>query len=151
LILPSNETKFAIERILDMKKRFANIAIYFASLMTLLATSGWTQAVGGAQDARPVAGDPGLSWMLVADEPEFRVLRDYAEPGATRRLHSHDASYHVLVLVTGQLRLTIEGESPVDVTQGQVIRLEGGVQHTFTNTGAETATIVEVFGKASGE
>jgi hypothetical protein len=39
--------------------------------------------------------------MHRGDRPEFRVLRDYAAPGATRRMHSHDAAtYHVFVLVT---------------------------------------------------
>ncbi|HEY7285014.1 MAG TPA: cupin domain-containing protein [Vicinamibacterales bacterium] len=107
------------------------------------------QAVGGAEQARPVAGDPGVSSMLVTTQPQFRVLRDYAEPGAVRRIHSHDdATWHVFVLVTGQLTLTIEGENPVDVTQGQVLTLKGGAKHTFKNTGSVTATIVEVFGRS---
>src|SRR5438445_8979252 len=114
------------------------------------AARGRAQAVGGGEQARPVAGDPGISSMVVLDRPEFRVLRDYAEPGATRRMHSHDdATYHVLTLVTGQLRLTIEGETPVDIMQGQVLYLKGGAKHTFTNTGTVTATIAEVFGKRS--
>ena len=108
------------------------------------------QAVGGAEGARPVAGDPGMSTMVVVDAPSFRVLRDYAEPGATRRMHQHvDATYHVFTLVTGQLVLTVEGEPPVDVVQGQVVSLKGGAMHTFKNTGPVTATIVEVFGKAA--
>ena len=116
------------------------------ALMTAHASA---QAVGGAEKARPVAGDPGVSSMLVVEQPEFRVLRDYAEPGATRRMHSHDdATWHVFTLVTGQLLLTVEGESPVEVTQGQVLNLKGGAKHTFKNTGAVIATIVEVFGKA---
>src|SRR6476620_7999803 len=89
------------------------------ALFALLAvpSAARAQAVGGAEKARPVAGDPGLSTMVVIDRPEFRVLRDYAEPGATRRMHSHDdATYHVFTLVTGQLLLTIEGEAPVEVT-----------------------------------
>src|SRR6476619_5480525 len=110
----------------------------------LTASMAAAQAVGGAEKARPVAGDPGISSMVVMEQPEFRVLRDYAEPGATRRMHSHDdATWHVFTLVTGQLRLTIEGEKPVDVTQGQVLSLKGGAKHTFTNTGTVTATIVE--------
>ena len=114
----------------------------------LSAAPVYAQAVGGAEQARPVAGDPGVSSMLVTTQPQFRVLRDYAEPGAVRRIHSHDdATWHVLVLVTGQLSLTVEGENPVDVTQGQVLTLKGGVKHTFTNTGSVTATIVEVFGR----
>jgi quercetin dioxygenase-like cupin family protein len=114
-----------------------------------LARGASAQAVGGADKARPVAGDPGVSSMLVMEQPEFRVLRDYAEPGATRRMHSHDdATWHVFTLVTGQLLLTVEGESPIEVTQGQVLNLKGGAKHTFRNTGTVTATIVEVFGKA---
>ena len=117
--------------------------------LALVSARADGQAVGGADKARPVAGDPGVSSMLVMDQPAFRVLRDYAEPGATRRMHSHDdATWHVFTLVTGQLLLTVEGESPVEVTQGQVLNLKGGAKHTFKNTGAVTATIVEVFGKA---
>jgi quercetin dioxygenase-like cupin family protein len=118
--------------------------------LLLAASVARAQAVGGAEQARPVAGDPGISSMVVMNQTDFRVLRDYAEPGATRRMHSHDdATWHVLTLVTGQLRLTVEGEAPVDVTQGQVLSLKGGAKHTFTNTGTVTATIVEVFGKAA--
>ena len=115
----------------------------------LLTANANAQAVGGAEKARPVAGDPGISSMVVMEQPEYRVLRDYAEPGAVRRMHSHDdATWHVLTLVTGQLTLTVEGDSPVEVTQGQVLNLKGGAKHTFKNTGTVTATIVEVFGKA---
>ena len=106
------------------------------------------QAVGDAAAAKPVAGDPGISSMLVTEDEHVRVLRDYAAPGATRRMHAHkDATFHVFTLLTGQLRLTVEGEAPTDVAAGQVVLLKGGVTHTFTNTGKVTATIVEVFGK----
>ena len=116
---------------------------------SLFAVNASAQAVGGADKARAVAGDPGISSMVVMEQPEYRVLRDYAEPGATRRMHSHDdATWHVFTLVTGQLVLTVEDESPVEVTQGQVLHLKGGAKHTFKNTGTVTATIVEVFGKA---
>jgi quercetin dioxygenase-like cupin family protein len=117
--------------------------------MLLVPSGAFAQAVGGAEKARPVAGDPGISSMLVMDQAQYRVLRDYAEPGAVRRMHSHDdATWHVFTLVTGQLTLTIEGEAPIEVTQGQVLSLKGGAKHTFKNTGTVTATIVEVFGKA---
>ena len=107
------------------------------------------QALGEAEKAKPIAGDPGISWMPVLDTPQFRVLRDYAEPGATRRMHNHaEATYHVFTLLTGKLVLTVEGEPPVDVTPGQVLSLKGGAMHTFTNTSGVIATIVEVLGKA---
>src|SRR5712671_4124436 len=116
-----------------MTKTFCRSSALLVVLFALGAGRASAQAVGGAEKARPVAGDPGMSTMVVLDEPQFRVLRDYAEPGATRRMHRHaDATWHVLTLVTGQLRLTIEGENPVDVMQGHVLKLKGGVNHTFT-------------------
>jgi quercetin dioxygenase-like cupin family protein len=120
-------------------------------VLLLLAPAGASaQAVGGAEKARPVQGDPGISSMMVLDDAQFRVLRDYAEPGAVRRMHSHDdATYHVFTLVTGELTLTVEGQTPVEVKAGDVVSLKGGARHTFRNTGAVTATIVEVFGKAA--
>lgn len=107
------------------------------------------QAIGGPEKGKPVAGDPGISSMVVMERPEFRVLRDWAEPGAVRRMHNHvNTTYHVFTLLTGQLVLTIEGQEPVEVKAGDVVDLKGGVMHTFRNSGTVTATIVEVFGKA---
>ena len=132
-----------------MTKRRALVLVILVTLGLTVPEVATAQAVGGAETAKPVAGDPGISSMVVIEEAQFRVLRDYAEPGATRRMHAHqDATYHVFTLITGQLRLTIDGQPPIDVTPGQALSLKGGVQHTFTNTGKVTATIVEVFGKA---
>ena len=124
--------------------------ILLAAAFTLaLSSAAHAQAIGGAEKGRPVAGDPGISSMVVMDRPEFRVLRDWAEPGAVRRMHNHaDATYHVFTLLTGQLTLTVEGQEPVEVKAGDALDLKGGVMHTFKNTGTVTATIVEVFGKA---
>ena len=86
----------------------------------LSAASGGSAGRWRGRPGASVAGDPGVSSMVVTNQPQFRVLRDYAEPGAVRRVHSHDdATWHVFVLVTGQLTLTVEGESPVDVTPGR--------------------------------
>jgi len=127
-----------------MTMRLTLLAVFL-----LGATPAFAQAVAGPEKGRPVAGDPGISSMVVMDRDDFRVLRDWAEPGAVRRMHQHaDATYHVFTLVTGQLVLTIEGQAPVDVKPGDVVELKGGVMHTFKNTGTVAATIVEVFGKA---
>lgn len=126
-----------------------NKTLCAAALLILLGTSLLiAQAVGGPEKGKPVSGDPGISSMNVMERPEFRVLRDWAEPGAVRRMHNHqNTTYHVFTVVTGQLRLTIEGREPIDVKQGDVVDLPGGANHTFVNTGTVTATIVEVFGK----
>lgn len=125
--------------------RSALLAIGFT---LVLASSAHAQAIGGPERGSAVAGDPGISSMVVMDRPDFRVLRDWAEPGAVRRMHNHaDATYHVLTLLTGQLTLRVEGQEPVEVKAGDVLELKGGAMHTFKNTGSVTATIVEVFGK----
>lgn len=127
---------------------WTRLAMFAVIGVAMAASPTSAQAVAGPEKARPVQGDPGISSMVVLDRTEFRILRDYAEPGATRRMHAHaDATYHVFVLITGALRLTVDGEPPVDVNPGEALYLKGGVQHTFTNHGTVTATIVEVFGK----
>ena len=132
-----------------MRTRLVPVAFAIA-LFTAFSPRAYAQALGEPEKAKPVQGDPGISSMVLMDLPQFRVLRDYAEPGATRRMHQHaDATYHVLVLLTGQLNLAVEGETPVDVMPGQVLSLKGGVMHTFKNTRNVVATIVEVFGKAA--
>ena len=74
-------------------------ALFFALVVLFSATSASAQAVGGADKARPVAGDPGISSMVVMDQAEFRVLRDYAEPGATRRMqHIPDPTWAPSIL-----------------------------------------------------
>jgi quercetin dioxygenase-like cupin family protein len=124
--------------------------IFMPAALVFLAggVAVFSQAVGGPDKGKPVTGDPGISSMNVMERPDFRVLRDWAEPGAVRRMHNHpNTTYHVFTLVTGQLRLTIEGREPIDVKQGDVVELPGAANHTFVNTGTVTATIVEVFGK----
>jgi quercetin dioxygenase-like cupin family protein len=120
-----------------------------SACVLVAATPLVAQKIGPADRARAVAGDPGISSMQVLDAPEYRVLQDYAEPGAVRRMHNHpDATYHVFTLLTGQLLLTVEGQAPREVKAGDVVQLKGGAMHTFKNTGTVDATIVEVFGKA---
>ena len=131
---------------MSMRRLVLTTLVYFFT--TAISPVG-AQAIGGAEAARPVAGDPGISSMVVSETPDYRVLRDYAEAGATRRMHNHsDATWHVFTLLTGRLTLTVEGEAPQEVSAGQVVSLKGGANHTFTNPGSVTATIVEVFGKA---
>lgn len=125
------------------KMLLVTCSLWLAAASLLVA-----QAVGGHEKGVPVKGDPGISSMRVSDHPEYFVLRDWAEPGAVRRMHNHaNTTFHVFTLVTGELTLTIEGRPPLQVKQGEVVELRDGAMHTFTNTGKVTATIVEVFGK----
>src|SRR4051812_39860358 len=110
------------------------ITVLASVLALAVASSSQTQAIGGPEKGRPVQGDPGISSMVVMERAEFRVLRDWAEAGAVRRMHNHaDATYHVFTLLTGQLTLTVEGQEPVTVKAGDVLDLKAGVMHTFKN------------------
>lgn len=128
-----------------MNKTLAVVCVF-----VLAATSlSLAQAVGGPEKGVPVKGDPGISSMRVIDGADFFVLRDWAEPGATRRMHNHvNTTFHIFTLVTGELTFTVEGQAPIVVKQGEVVELKDAAMHTFTNTGKVTATIVEVFGRA---
>src|SRR5215467_9428202 len=131
-----------------MRTRIFAPCVFLAVLALGWASHASAQALPRGVTAPPVQGDPGISamWRLM-DDSAFSVARDYAEPGATRRMHNHpEFSFHVFVLLTGTLRLTIEGEPPKDVHAGEVLRIKAGANHTFTNTGTVVATIVEVFG-----
>ncbi len=131
-----------------MKRRTLKVVAVVA-LALLPAALFVAQLCGARWWSISLSEDPGISWMVVTEAPDHRVLRDFAEPGATRRMHHHaDAAWHILTLTTGRLTLTVENEPAVDVTPGRPIVLGGGVMHSFTNTGTEIATIVEVFGKA---
>lgn len=68
-----------------MKRRTMVVAALLVLAMTPAALL--LAQLGGARWlAMPVKGDPGISWMVVVDTPHYRVLRDFAEPGATRRI-----------------------------------------------------------------
>lgn len=121
----------------------ALVAIALVPPLVLVAQAG-----GAHWWSIPVSEDPGISWMVLTDAPDYRILRDFAAPGASRSMHHHaDATWHTFTLATGKLLLTVEGELTREVTAGQVLTLKGGVNHTFKNIGTTTATIVEVFGK----
>jgi hypothetical protein len=83
-----NESNETISRSrLEMKNLQTHaVTMVIVCVLACLASSGVrSQALAEAERAKPVAGDPGISSMVVTDQPQFRVLRDYAEPDATRR------------------------------------------------------------------
>jgi quercetin dioxygenase-like cupin family protein len=130
-----------------MKRRTVIVTVLVA--VALVPPLALLAQLGGAHWwSVPLSEDPGISWMVLTDTPDYRILRDFAEPGATRSMHQHaDATWHTFTLASGKLMLTVEGEPPREVTAGESLVLKGGVNHTFKNVGATTASVVEVFGK----
>lgn len=110
-------------------------------------------AMAAAQTAAagaPVTGAPdtGVSFLVVVDNPNVRVLQVTVQPGASRRPHVHnDVTFHILIPVTGSLELTVEKDPVVTAVQGQAYYMLKGQVHGFTNKTAAAVQAIEVFVK----
>lgn len=70
------------------------------------------------------------------------------QPGATRRVHTHDdVAYHLWVPIEGTLQLAIGSDAPVAAVSGQAFFLTRGTPHGFKNVGAKPAVVLEIFVK----
>jgi quercetin dioxygenase-like cupin family protein len=79
------------------------------------------------------------------DRAEVRILRVEIQPGAVRRVHTHDdVPFHLFLPLSGAIELTI-ASATVKAAVGQAYYLEKGTPHGFKNTGASQAMALEVF------
>jgi quercetin dioxygenase-like cupin family protein len=62
------------------------------------------------------------------------------EPGEVEGLHTHEVD-HVLVMRSGVMRWTIDGET-IDAVAGDVIVAPAGVEHAFEVIGDETVKLL---------
>lgn len=98
----------------------------------------------------PAAGeaDPGVRPTRLIDRAEIRVSRVEIQPGATRRVHTHDdVEYHLWIPLEGTLQLTIGSDAPVAAVSGQAFFLKRGTPHGFKNVGTTAAAVMEIFVK----
>ncbi|HYL39174.1 MAG TPA: cupin domain-containing protein [Bryobacteraceae bacterium] len=96
-----------------------------------------------------ITPDPGITTTRLLDRPEVRVSRLEIEPGATRRVHAHDdVQFHLFVVLTGTVQVSIGSEQAEEGKPGKVFFLKKGTKHGFTNSGKTQATALEVFIKA---
>lgn len=112
-------------------------------VMTVFA---WSSAWGQT----PAAGeaDPGVRPTRLIDRAEVRVTRVELQPGATRRIHTHDdVDYHLWIPVEGRLQLTIGSDAPVAAASGQAFFFKRGTPHGFKNAGQTPAAVLEIFVK----
>jgi quercetin dioxygenase-like cupin family protein len=101
-----------------------------------------------AQTQAPGEADPGVRPTRLIDRAEVRVSRVEIQPGATRRVHTHDdVAYHLWIPLEGALQLTIGSDAPVAAASGQAFFLKRGTPHGFRNVGTTPAAVLEVFVK----
>ena len=101
-------------------------------------------------DRMPAAGeaDPGVRPTRLFDRAEVRVSRVEIQPGATRRVHTHDdVEYHLWIPLEGTLQLTIGSDAPVTAMSGQAFFLKRGTPHGFKNVGTTAGAVLEIFVK----
>lgn len=125
-------------------RRFA-FAVATVAVVALGATS-FVRAEG--QAATPGEADPGVRPIRLIDRAEIRVSRVELQPGAVRRVHTHeDVAYHVWAPVEGTLEITIGADKPVAAAKGQAFFMKKGTSHGFRNTGTTPAAVFEIFVK----
>jgi quercetin dioxygenase-like cupin family protein len=111
----------------------------------VVCAGGQSAAQATAQTA-PGEADPGVRPTRMIDRAEVRVSRVELQPGATRRVHTHDdVEYHLWIPIEGQLQITIGTEPPVAAASGQAFFMQRGTPHGFKNVGTTRGAVVEVF------
>jgi mannose-6-phosphate isomerase-like protein (cupin superfamily) len=86
--------------------------------------------------ARPASEDEGM-WL---DHVEVHLVTH--PPGQVKETHVHDPPQdHVIVIRSGRMRWTVEGES-LDAEAGDVIVTPAGTAHSYEVLGDEPARVV---------
>src|SRR5579864_5315697 len=121
-----------------------------AHTAVLMLLAGLSCLIASAQTPEAVpTQDAGVARAVLMDRAEVRILRVEIQPGAVRRVHTHDdVPFHLFLPLTGAIELTIASK-PVAATVGQAYFLEKGTPHGFRNTGSSPAMALEVFVRAA--
>lgn len=122
------------------------VAILWIGSAVVAQTPGRTEALV----LNPIAATSGtgISNVALINRDEIRVLRVDVAPNGVRNVHSHDdMQYHLFIPTAAGMQFESETVKPMQMTAWQAQFVKGGTKHGFTNTGASTVTIVEIFVK----
>lgn len=86
---------------------------------------------------RFITPDTPNEWIML---PGVAVYVNEHQPGETAELHTHDQD-HVLVMRSGRMRWTVEGET-FDAGAGDVVIAPSGVEHAFEVLGHEPVRLL---------
>lgn len=113
-------------------------------LVSILLTAGFAAAQIPGPAAVPTQ-DAGVARAVLLDKPQVRVLRLEIQPGATRKMHTHDdVRFHLFLPIAGSIEFT-KGTEKTAAVPGQVFYMDKGTLHGFRNTGTSVAMAFEVF------
>src|SRR5512141_319946 len=96
----------------------------------LLAASFSVAALGQIPGPAAVpTQDAGVARAVLLDKPQVRVLRVEIQPGATRKMHTHDdVRFHLFLPITGAIEFA-KGSEKTDAVPGQVFYMDKGTLH----------------------
>jgi quercetin dioxygenase-like cupin family protein len=113
----------------------------------LLTVAAFVSLFGGGA-AQAQSPDPGVTPVRLLDRAEIRVSRVELLPGAVRSVHTHDdVKFHVWVVLSGKMEITIGNAKPVAANEGQAFFMQKGTPHGFRNVGASPGAVMEIFVK----
>ena len=130
-----------------MRRSVSGLAFLIAVSWLASAVAQTPGTTGGGLVLKPAsaASGHGVSNAPILNESGARVLRVDIEPNGVRNVHTHDnVDFHLFVLVTGAVRLEVAGKL-LELGPWHAQFIKGGTKHGFVNTGATTATVMEVF------
>jgi quercetin dioxygenase-like cupin family protein len=87
----------------------------------------------------------GKGWKQTQNEMDrVRATSVELQPGATMDAHEHKGPHLAIALTDLKLRNDVDGKPPadLDMKNGDIIWVPGGLKHSLTNKGSETARFV---------
>jgi quercetin dioxygenase-like cupin family protein len=119
-----------------------------APVYTVMMALLWCVSIFAQTPAVVPTQDPGVARAPLMDRAEVRIVRVEIQPGAVRKMHTHDdVRFHLFIPLTTGVELTLSGAKAVALGLGQPYFLEKGTPHGFRNTGTSLAMALEVFVK----
>jgi quercetin dioxygenase-like cupin family protein len=93
-------------------------------------------------DAQSFTPEPGMKRQVLAHSDELMLVRHFFEKGWVGARHSHP--HHQLVyVVSGAIRVDVDGRPTFDVLAGDSFVVDGGVEHQAS--ALEGSEVLDVF------
>jgi mannose-6-phosphate isomerase len=89
------------------------------------------------------ASPPWGTWLVLDDQPEFKVKRIQVLPGHRLSYQKHNKREEHWQVVRGEAKVTIDGQEHA-VGAGECIRIPKGALHRIENAGSELLVFIEV-------
>ncbi|XDZ66552.1 cupin domain-containing protein [Alphaproteobacteria bacterium LSUCC0684] len=87
-------------------------------------------------------GQDGRGWRL-CDEAKLQVIEEELPPGTAENLHYHAKARQVYYILSGSLRVELDGET-CQLAAGEMVEIPPGTRHLIANDGTKTASLLVI-------